>query len=237
MHRIVLENLSELIKSYPVELLQALKRTIEKNGVWMYLVGGTVRDCLLGRVSHDLDLAVSGRAMTVAKMLQRELGGGTLVDLSGPEDEAIRLVWRGEQVDFSAFRAGVTSIEEDLRLRDFTINAMAVNYLEVFGNEQPVTLLDPTGGLGDLQVGLVRRCPGAFVVDPVRMLRGYRLCATLGFSLEKRTKKAIKQRAPLIENVAAERIWYELKVIFDSPRTTETLREMGEAGHSEPASP
>jgi poly(A) polymerase len=226
----VLENLSEFIKSYPVELLQALKRTAEKNDLQMYLVGGTVRDCLLGRISHDLDFAVSGRTLTVAKLLQRELGGGTLVDLSGPDDESIRLIWRGEQVDLSAFRAGVTSIVDDLQLRDFTINAMAGHFLEVFGNEQPGTLLDPTGGLGDLREGVVRHCPGAFVADPVRMLRGYRLCAILGFYLDDGTKAAIRQYAPLIANVAAERLYYELKMIFDSPRTTETLRDMAGTG-------
>lgn len=224
----MLENLSEFSKSCPAELLQALIRIAEKNDVRMYLVGGTVRDCLLGRISHDLDLAVSGRALTVAKLLQRELGGGTLVDLSGPDDEAIRVVWRGEQVDLSAFRADAKSIEEDLRLRDFTINAMAVQLLEVVGDVPTRTLLDPTGGLVDLRQGRIRHCPGAFIADPVRMLRGYRLCATLGFHLEEGTKKAITQHAPLIVNVAAERICYELKMIFTSPRTTETLRDMGE---------
>ncbi|MGB3224944.1 MAG: hypothetical protein WBB23_19245, partial [Desulforhopalus sp.] len=126
MYRIALEKLSECSKSYPAELLQALQRIVGKDAGHIYMVGGTVRDCLLGRVSHDLDLAVSGRALNSAKQLQRELGGGTLIDLSGPEDEAFRLVWQGEQIDFSTFRAGAQSIEEDLRLRDFTINAMAV---------------------------------------------------------------------------------------------------------------
>ena len=229
MHRIALENLREFRNSYPAELLQALMRTAEKNGVQMYLVGGTVRDCLLGRISHDLDLAVSGSALMVAKILQRELGGGTLVDLSGgPDDEAIRLVWLGEQVDLSAFRAGARSIEEDLRLRDFTINAMAVQLSEILADAAPPTLLDPTGGLDDLREGRVRYCAGAFIADPVRMLRGYRLCAGLGFHLEDTTKEAIKQHAALIVNVAAERICYELKLIFDSSRTSETLRDMAE---------
>ena len=228
MHRIALENLSDFSTSYSAELLQGLERTAEKNDVRMYLVGGTVRDCLLGLASHDLDLAVSGRALTSAKLLQRELGGGTLVDLSGPDDEAVRLVWRGEQVDLAAFRAGSESIEEDLRLRDFTINAMAVEFLAMVGEVQPIALFDPTGGLEDLREGRVRHCPGAFIADPVRMLRGYRLCASLGFHLDEGTKEAITQCAPLIENVAAERISYELKLIFDSPRTTESLRGMGE---------
>ena len=238
MHRIAFANITKFLKSYPAELLEALLRTAGKDDLQMYLVGGTVRDLLLGRVSHDLDFAVSGRALAVAKLLQRELGGGSLVDLSGPDDEAIRLVWQGEQVDLSTFRAGAGSIDEDLHLRDFTINAMAVPLLVV--NEEVLpseTLLDPTGGLADLREGRVRHCPGAFVADPVRLLRGYRLCATLGFFLTEQTKEAIRKHAPLIVNVAAERICYELKIIFNSARTTETLRGMGETGLLRPILP
>lgn len=201
-----------------------------KKDIRMYLVGGTVRDCLLCRESHDLDLAVSGSALTAAKILQRELRAGTLVDLSGPDDETIRLVWRGEQVDFSAFRAGVQSIEEDLVLRDFTINAMAMQVLESDGDIENLPLIDPAGGLKDLREGRVKHCPGAFISDPVRMLRGYRMCADLGFQLEEVTKEAIARHASLIINVAAERIHYELHLIFNSPRTTKTLRDMSETG-------
>ena len=224
------ENLTEVSKSYPAELLQALKSLAGKKDIRLYLVGGTVRDCLLGRASHDLDLAVSGSALTAAKILQRELGAGTLVDLSGPDDETIRLVWHGEQVDLSAFRAGVQSIEEDLVLRDFTINAMAMPFWETVGNTEKLALIDPTGGLADLQEGRVKHCPGAFIADPVRMLRGYRMCADFGFQLEEVTKEAITKHATLIDNVATERINYELQLIFNSPRTTATLREMAESG-------
>ncbi len=230
MHRSGLANLTELSRDYAVELLQAIRRTADKSGAEFYLVGGTVRDCLLGRVSHDLDLAVSGSALPVAKILQRELGEGTLVDLSSPDEETMRLVWRGEQIDISAFRAGVQSIEEDLQLRDFTINAMALQFPALTGDGSDLTVIDPTGGQDDLRNGRVRHCPGAFIADPVRLLRGYRLCATLGFYLQEMTKESIRQHAPLIDNIAAERISYELQLIFDSSRTTETLREMGETG-------
>lgn len=230
----MLENLTKCCTSYPAQLLQALLRTAEEKGVRMYLVGGTVRDCLLGRVSHDLDIAVAGRVLPCAQYLQRELGSGTLVDLSGPDDEAVRLVWRGEQVDLAAFRAGVKTIEEDLRLRDFTVNAMAMELSPVETKAETAasswSLLDPTGGLEDLRQGRVRHCPGAFTADPVRMLRGYRMCAGLGFHLDQETKKAIARDASLIENSAAERISYELQLIFDSPRTSETLRDMAETG-------
>ena len=226
MHRNGLENIAQLSRSYADELLQALRRSADRSGAKLYLVGGTVRDCLLGRVSHDLDLAVSGSAVPVAKILQRELGEGTLVDLSSPDEETIRLVWRGEQIDISSFRAGVQTIEEDLHLRDFTINAMALQFAKLTEDGRDWTLIDPTGGLDDLRQGRMRHCPGAFVADPVRMLRGYRLCATLGFRLQETTRESIGRHAPLIDNIAAERISYELQLIFDSSRTTETLREM-----------
>jgi len=229
VHRVVLKNLTLLHKSYSADLLQVLIQTAETSGAMMYLVGGTIRDCLLGLVSHDLDLAVSGQALPVVKILQRRLGGGTLVDLSGPEDEAVRLVWRGEQIDIAAFRAEAQTIEEDLRLRDFTINAMAVPVAEL-GSEPFPALIDPTGGLTDLQEGWIRRCAGAFAADPLRMLRGYRLAATLGFQLDDETKEAIGRHASRIVDAAAERISYELKLIFDSTRTAETLRDMGETG-------
>jgi poly(A) polymerase len=128
----------------------------------------------------------------------------------------------------------VKTIEEDLRLRDFTVNAMAIELLQVGAKAETAvssrSLLDPTGGLEDLRQGRVRHCPGAFAADPLRMLRGYRLCASLGLHLDQATKKAIARDAPLIEKSAAERISYELQLIFDSPRTSETLRDMAETG-------
>lgn len=230
MHHLAFEKVRTYCSSYPDELLQALQKISEKDNISIYLVGGTVRDWLLGNPSQDLDFAVPGQALHCAKLLQTELGGGTLVDLSGPDDEAVRLVWKGKQLDFSSFRAGSTSIEEDLRLRDFTVNAMAVDFKDVVVQQSSWNLIDPLGGCLDLQQGLIRYCHGAFVADPVRMLRGYRLSAGLGFQITAETKEAIGEHAPLIANVAAERITYEFQRIFESPRTTETLRDMEKTG-------
>ncbi len=209
---------------------QALLQASRRHGVRIYLVGGTVRDLLLGRVSHDVDLAVAGSALRMAKVLQRQIGGGTLVDLSGPDDEAVRLVWHHEQVDISSFRAGVQTIEEDLSLRDFTLNAMAVELPGMTGEAPGGTLIDPAGGLDDLRNGRVRHLPGAFPADPVRMLRGYRLCACLGMHLDNRTEEEIRQHARLIGTIAAERITYEMRLIFESTRTAWTLRNMDATG-------
>lgn len=206
--------------------MRALLRLAAGTVAPLYLVGGTVRDWLLGRRSHDLDIAVPGQAMKVAKLFREELGGGTIIDLSGPEDEAVRVVWRNEQIDFAAFRAGATAIEADLRLRDFTINAMAIALAGPANGGQPPALIDPTGGLADLRAGRIAHCAGAFTADPVRMLRGYRLFATLGFDLAVETRAAVRHHAARIGDVAAERIGYELAMIFSSARTAVTLQVM-----------
>jgi poly(A) polymerase len=230
VYHLALNNLSKLSENFSAPLLEALLQTAGQHGVRIYLVGGTVRDFLLGRISHDVDLAVAGSALTMAKLLQRQIGGGTLVDLSGPDDEAVRLAWHKEQVDISSFRAGVQTVEEDLPLRDFTINAMAVELPGMIEGVACWSLIDPAGGLLDLRDGRVRHCPGAFRADPVRMLRGYRLCACLGMHLDAGTEEAIRQHAPLIGTIAAERITYEMQLIFESPRTARTLRAMDAAG-------
>ena len=193
----------------------------------LYLVGGTVRDWLLGLTPADLDLTLAGSAHDFAGRLREEVGGGTVVNLSSGEDEAARLVWRGFAVDFASFRAGTASIEEDLRLRDFTVNALAVSLGDLAGDRQPV-VIDPTGGLVDLGLRRLRHCPGAFAADPLRLLRGYRLAATLGLTLEPATRAAVASEAAAIEGVAAERVSGELSRIFSSSATSVTVRAMDE---------
>lgn len=193
----------------------------------LYLVGGTVRDWLLGREAADLDLSCAAPAHEVVRRLQRGLGGGTIVDLSAAGDETLRLVWRGFQVDVATFRAGTTSIEADLCLRDFTVNAMAVA-LRGVAESQPPTVIDPAGGVTDLQKRCLRHCPGAFEADPLRLLRGYRLAATLGFALDDATRGEVAAKAAMIQTVAAERVTAEMRGIFVSPGTSAILKVMEE---------
>ncbi|MGW8194578.1 MAG: hypothetical protein ACWGOX_09965, partial [Desulforhopalus sp.] len=147
------------VKNCPDKLLHALLEVAGKCGGDFYFVGGTIRDFLLGRNSHDFDIVVSRRAERCAKLMVAELGGGSIVDLCGPQDETFRVVWNKEQIDFSSFRAGVATIDEDLRLRDFTVNALAL-HLSVLGSGPLPMLVDPTGGLEDLQAAVIRHCPG-----------------------------------------------------------------------------
>lgn len=223
-------NLLSFSDCYPEELIRALFAVAVKERKQFYVVGGTVRDLLLKKQSNDLDISVSGGADGIIRHLIRHLGAGAFVDLSGPEDEAARLVWKGIQVDVASFRNGVQTIEKDLQLRDFTINGMGIKFEQLINPDESLELIDPGGGFADLSSGLLRHCPAAFTDDPVRMLRGYRMQATLDFSFEKETEKEIGSHATLIHTVAAERNTYELDLIFDSPRTSRTLRAMHDTG-------
>lgn len=224
------DNLRDLLAGAAPEIVQALLRLAGVSDVPLYLVGGTVRDWLLRRRAGDIDIAAPCSALVLAKRFRAELGGGTLVDLSGPDDEAVRVVWHNEQVDFASFRAGTTTIDDDLRRRDFTVNAMAVPLTALATDRLHDCILDPTGGLADLRAGRIHHCPGAFVDDPLRMLRGYRLATTLGFYLDAATRTEVRAQAPGIGEVAAERIGYELRLIFHSPRTAEGVQLMHEDG-------
>jgi poly(A) polymerase len=158
-----------------------------------------------------------------------EFGAGTVVPLARGAEPAVRVVIQKEQVDFSAFRGGAVNIEDDLLLRDFTVNAMAIDFVSLYEKNNPI-LFDPTGGCKDLELGLVKHLPAAFVDDPVRLLRGYRLCAVFGFELSVETRKEITRRANTIQTVAVERVCHELQLIFESSRTSKILQVMAEDG-------
>ena len=141
------------------------------------LVGGAVRDALLNRLGPrpDLDLVVSGDAIGFANDASRRWGG-TCVVLDAGHGIA-RLVIQGWTIDLAAQEGG--SLEADLGLRDFTVNAIALPL------EEGAVLVDPTGGLDHLQRGqLVAVQESNLVADPLRLLRGLRLASELGFELE-----------------------------------------------------
>lgn len=214
---------------YSSRLLDGLARVGKRIHQPLYIVGGTVRDYLLKRVSNDLDLTVAADPYLCAELLIEEVGGGTVVPLARGEEPAVRVVVGSGHLDFSSFRGGATSIEDDLRLRDFTINAMAIDFTPLYENQRCI-LIDPTSGSEDLQQGVVQHLPAAFVDDPVRLLRGYRFCAGFGFQLAENTREEVALQASRIQAVAVERVCHELQLIFASPRTAMTLEMMAEDG-------
>lgn len=218
------------LETYPRELIEALAKHGRDAGIKLYVTGGAVRDWVAGKASQDLDITIPRDAFGFAGILAKELHAA-FVPLDQDEDVA-RLVWHGLTVDFSAFREGASSIEEDLGKRDFTINALAVAMDEVQGGlEAPYHIIDPTGGVPDLLQGVVRATnDSVFANDPLRLLRAYRFVAALGFSLEEKTAELISQHASGISRVASERISYELERIIESARPAAVLGSLAESG-------
>jgi tRNA nucleotidyltransferase (CCA-adding enzyme) len=174
-----------------------------------YLVGGAVRDALLGRRSHyfDLDFVMLTRAVkTARKIADRTKGGFVLLDA---ERQIARVVFAGGTVDLAQAEGG--SLEGDLRRRDFRINAIACN---PFTGE----IIDPLDGQTDLRLGLLRMVSRSNLEDdPLRLLRAYRQAAQLGFAIEDETQSAIRELAPLLSRVAVERVRTELGYLLSNP--------------------
>jgi tRNA nucleotidyltransferase (CCA-adding enzyme) len=173
-----------------------------------YLVGGAVRDALLGRRSpyFDLDFVMLTRAVkTAGKIADRTKAGFVLLDA---ERQIARVVFAGGTVDLAQAEGG--SLEGDLWRRDFRINAIAWN---PFTGE----IIDPVDGQTDLRLGLVRMISRANLEDdPLRLLRAYRQAAQLGFAIEPETQSAIRELAPLLSQVAVERVRTELGYLLSN---------------------
>ncbi|MFW6272046.1 MAG: CCA tRNA nucleotidyltransferase [Desulfosalsimonas sp.] len=177
----------------------------EKNSV--YLVGGCVRDHLLGRPVSDYDLAVDCDAHVVARHIASAAGRRVVV--MGEADKRIfRIVTEKETYDVSEIKGA--DIAADLWQRDFTINAMAVN-------TATKEIIDPTGGRDDLSKKSVRMVlPEAFDTDPLRLLRAFRMAAVLGFSIDPETLAAITAKSEKIAHSAGERIREEWLKMLES---------------------
>jgi len=214
---------------YPPLLFAALERVSTSLEREMFLVGGTVRDWLLGILPNDLDFTVDCDAVRCCRTLIHELDGGTFVPLGAAEEDAGRVVWKGLTIDFSRFRGGALSIEEDLRLRDYTLNSIGISFSSFLDEKKDLDLIDPLQGLKDLQNRILKACPDAFTNDPLRMLRGYRLWARFGFSCEPATLAAIQEHAALISKVSTERVSYEMDLIMASDRSHEVIAAMAES--------
>ena len=117
-----------------------------------------------------------------------------------------------------------------MQLRDFTINSIGIALSVLLDGSRPLKLIAPLQTLTDLEHSVLRTFAGAFTADPLRMLRGFRLSATLEFSLEKNSRLEIKEKCRLIKKVAAERVSHELDLIMASDRAHQTFSEMADSG-------
>jgi tRNA nucleotidyltransferase/poly(A) polymerase len=187
-----------------------------------WLVGGAVRDDILGRATTDLDLAVDGDVRAAARALARA-ARGPLFELSDAFGSwRVLAADRSWQADLSPLRGG--SLEADLARRDFTVNAIA----EPLGGGERV---DPHGGAGDLAAGRLRAVgPRSFADDPLRVVRLVRLAAEHGLAPEPQTCELARTSAPEAAAVAQERVFAELKRIVGGDGVVGSLRLMEEIG-------
>ena len=186
--------------------------TLENNGFEAYAVGGCVRDSILARTPGDWDITTSATPMQVKQLFKRTIDTGiqhgtvaVLLDRDMYEVTTYRIDGKYEDSRHPKEVTFTASLEEDLKRRDFTINAMAYN--------DRTGLVDLYGGMNDLQRKVIR-CVGdpkeRFTEDALRMLRAVRFAAQLGFSIDPNTAQAVKELADSLERISAERIQVEI---------------------------
>jgi tRNA nucleotidyltransferase/poly(A) polymerase len=218
----------------------SLVDAVREAGGRVYMVGGTLRDFLLGKASKDLDLLVTGllqddltrllrrrgrvqrvgQAFGVLKFLPRQWDGSP-IDVALPRVETSTGV--GHR-DFEVAFDPALPVETDLARRDFTINAMALDLLDE-------RLIDPFGGHADLNGCVLRQVsPRAFPEDPLRMLRGVQFASRFGLRVEPQTRSAMSAHAASIRTVAPERIAMELQKLFQAPKPSHGFVLMHEVG-------
>lgn len=201
--------------------------------VEIYLVGGAVRDAMLGRLSLDLDLVAPSGGIRLARRVAEALGADVF-PLDDERDTGRVIVTDASgtrrKIDIAACRGGSStgsgqaSLEEDLRSRDFTVNAMAVDL-------RTMSLLDPLSGAADLRAKRLRACKETSMSDdPIRVLRGIRLAAALEFHIEPETRKRMKAAAPLLGRVSSERVRDELFRILEGCQPAASLRALDMLG-------
>ena len=201
-----------------------------------YLVGGCVRDCLLDKKPHDWDICTSATIAQSRPVFEEK---GYYVASTGLKHGTLTVIDNGRPYEITVFRkksdfaavhgrktarkkneAEASSLQEDLELRDFTINSIA------WGKQEGI--VDPFGGVMDLQAKRLR-CAGSarerLTEDPLRILRALRFSALLDFGIDPSLKEAIFETLPLLKNVAVERITSELYRFMHAPGVTSVRYE------------
>ena len=201
------------------EKVHNIIETLQSAGYEAYAVGGCVRDSLLGRTPNDWDITTSARPEETKRLFPRTIDTGiqhgtvtVMMNKEGFEVTTYRIDGEYEDSRHPKEVTFTASLEEDLKRRDFTINAMAYN-------EQD-GLVDIFGGIRDIKAGVIR-CVGnaeeRFTEDALRMLRAVRFSAQLGYRIEEATRDAIRRLAPSLQRISAERIQTELVKLVTSP--------------------
>lgn len=235
-----LENIKKVIPGYVFEVAHKLLN----EGYEAYLVGGSIRDIVMGRTPKDYDIGTNALPDEVISMFSRAVG-------TGAEFGAIKVLEDDEhgetfEVDVTTYRLEeeyiqgrwpsdvefTSSIQKDLARRDFTWNAMALDFEKLFQDE--IRLLDPYDGLKDLEKKTVKAVGNAqerLQEDALRALRACRFASVLQFSIEKNLFNAISSILTTVDNLSPERVRDEfLKILYDSPKPSIGLELLHNTG-------
>ena len=224
------ERLRIFVPEEAVHLLEKLSEFLQQRNIDCYLVGGFVRDGLMGRTNNDIDIAVAGDALDISSKVATSFDGRMI-----PLDEVnqvARVIFPQAKsrwhLDFASLRG---SIEEDLHYRDFTINSVAVRLADAKGKWSQVELIDPLNGYHDLRHRVIRAVSDdSFRQDPARLLRAIRLAATLDFSIEPKTESLIQRDGEMVREIAGERLRDELCYTLDTNRAYSSLCHLDKLG-------
>ncbi len=204
----------------------------DKKGYEIYIVGGAVRDILMGKIANDWDFTTDATPEEILKVipggLYNNLFGTVFTQNPDDKDNPHEITTFRKEEGYEDYRhpkkiVWGKNLEEDLSRRDFTINAMA---MKLSITDSQFTTIDPYEGLKDIKAKSIKAVgdPDArFSEDALRMMRAIRFAAQLGFTIEPRTFEAIKKNAPLIQKIAKERIKEELFKILSSPHPYEGM--------------
>ena len=219
------------IPKYPKKIIE----TLEENGYEAYIVGGCVRDVLLGTNPSDYDITTNAEPQTVKKLFKRTIDTGikhgTVTVLFYEDNKPYTYEVTTFRIDGEYDDARhpkdvvfVNDLREDLLRRDFTVNAMAYN--------EKLGLVDEFGGIVDLDKKIIRAVGNPverFTEDALRLLRAVRFAAKLGFEIEEDTKNAIPKLAPSLSMVSKERVQVELTktITSDNPEFVKMVFELG----------
>lgn len=216
------------------DFVQELAAALGDKAEGVFLVGGAVRDMARGRPVHDLDLVVAGKGRRLARWIADQWQG----DYYPLDDERdvgrALLVIDGARLIVDVARLRAASLGDDLRDRDFTLNAMAVHLGSDLNH-----IIDPLDGLVDLRAKRLRQCsPEALANDPIRALRAVRLSVQMTLRIEPDTLAAVRAAAPHLTRSSAERLRDEWFVMLGLPRASLAMRvarDLGLMTHTLPA--
>ena len=187
----------------------------------IHLVGGAVRDMLLNRISRDLDFALPSNGISCARGVANALKADFMV-LDGERDTGRAIVTESDGtrtfLDFATYRG--STLYEDLRTRDFTMNAIAYDL-------RANTIIDPLNGASDLRAKMIRACLQTSIIDdPLRILRAIRQAAAFDFKIERETRKLMQQSAHLLPNISPERKRDEVFKILEGLKPAASMRAL-----------